>query len=494
MVGIGTWLDRRLGGPLLGGSVRAQLHAGDASIQGLRDLATFRTFLTGPSIFPLLDAPWTPLFLGVIMLLHPLLGWIAVAGAVVLFALALANDLATRRPLALAGGAAIQALHQAEAAVRNADAIEAMGMLPRLIDRWERQSGRALALQARASRRAGGITALSKFIRLVLQIGILGAGAWLVIGSAITPGAMIAASILMGRALAPVEQAISAWRSALGARGAYGRIHHQLATEPPPAAAMPLPQPRGQLSVEAVTYLHPNAHEPVLRNVSLVVAPGEALGLVGPSAAGKTTLARLMIGNLKPRAGHVRLDGMDMAVWPSSDRGQYLGYLPQDVELFSGSVRDNISRLGGGETGSVVAAARLAGVHDMILRLPLGYETEIGIGGTALSGGERQRIALARALYGEPRLVVLDEPSASLDQPGEAALLAAMAALKARGVTVVIVAHRPGILRHVDRVLVLRAGLVQRLGPRDEILGEVTRPRAPPVAAGASPRPEYQLQ
>jgi ATP-binding cassette subfamily B protein/ATP-binding cassette subfamily C protein len=483
----GAWIDSRLGGSLLARSIRATLrHNRDPSVQALRDLSTFRGFLTGPAIFPVLDAPWTPIFLVVIFLLHPLLGVIALTGALVLLTLAIVNELTTRKPLQHSGNASIQALHQAEAAARNADAIEAMGMMPGLIRRWNQQNAEALSLQAQAGIRSGGIAAGARFVRLFLQIGMFGAGAWLVILGELTPGAMIAGSILMGRALAPVDRAIGSWRLAIAAREAYRRISIQLDETPSREKAMALPTPSGRLRVEGLAYVHPGATKPVLRNIAFVIEPGEVLGLIGPTATGKTTLARLLVGNLEPRAGHVRLDGIEIAQWASEDRGRHIGYLPQDVELFSGTVAENIARMGEGEAEKVIAAARLAGVHDMILHLPQGYDTEVGEGGAALSGGQRQRIALARALFGDPPFLVLDEPNASLDQGGEQALLNAIATLKARRATLVVIAHRPNLLRHTDKILVLRDGVPQMFGPRDKVLSKVIGPgsaRRGPVAS-----------
>jgi PrtD family type I secretion system ABC transporter len=387
------------------------------------------------------------------------------------------NELATRKLLARSGTSSIHSLNQAQSAVHNADVIRAMGMAPNLIRRWQQQNAETLALQARASNRGGAITSASKFFRLMLQIAMLGTGAWLVLQAEVTPGVMIAGSILMARALAPVEQAIGTWRSAVAARDAYKRVKQLLAALPARPESMPLPAPSGKVSVEGLAYIHPGATDPVLRGVTFELNAGEAMGLIGPSAAGKTTLARLVVGNLTPRAGHARLDGMDVAEWDSEDRGQYIGYLPQDVELFSGTVRENIARMGEGDTEDIIAAAKLAGVHDLILRLPQGYETEIGDGGASLSGGERQRIALARALYGDARLIVLDEPNASLDSEGEAALVNALQTLSENNITLVVIAHRPSILRNMDKVLVLRDGAMSAFGPRDEVLPAVTAPR-----------------
>jgi ATP-binding cassette subfamily B protein/ATP-binding cassette subfamily C protein len=483
---IGTWLDRRLGGPLLTGSVAFALRANrEPSVQALRDLGTFRTFLAGPAIFPLLDAPWTPIFLAILFLVHPAIGWLALGGALLLFALAVATELVGRRTLAQAGQISIKALNRAEAVVRNADAITAMGMMPNLVARWHRDNSQALDLQERASLASGALSAASKFLRIVLQIAILAVGAWYVIGGEMTPGAMIAGSILMSRALAPVEQAIGSWKTMIQARDAYGRIKALLAAQPERGAAMSLPVPTGHLAVEGVAYAHGNTPEPLLKNIGFKLEAGEALGLIGPSASGKTTLARLLVGNLKPRLGHVRLDGVDVCAWNPDEVGPFIGYLPQNVELFGGSIKDNIARMGDPDPASVIGAARAAGVHDMILRFANGYDTEIGEGGAILSGGERQRIAFARAIYGDPRFVVLDEPNASLDRIGEEALVGAIDALKAKHITVVVIAHRPSILRHVDKILVLKDGQMQMFGPRDEILHKLIGPE--PAATAPAP-------
>ncbi len=478
LISISTWLERRISGTVLEGSVAATLRrGGDPSIQGLRDLSVFRSFLSGPMIFPIMDAPWTPIFVATIFLLHPLLGWISLGGAIALFIIALINEMVTRTLLRRASGASINALRHAEAAVRNADVIEAMGMMSNLTDRWNRQNSEALQFQGQASRRGAAITAVSRFVRLGLQVAVLGFGAWLVIGNELTPGSMIAASILMGRALAPVEQAIGSWKWMIGARNAYMRVKQQVAETRPRGNAMPLPAPIGLLTVENLHFTHPSNAEPTIRGVKFELQPGEVLGLIGPTAAGKTTLARLLVGNLAPRAGHVRLDGMDVSQWESEDLGRHLGYLPQDVELFSGTVRENIARMAEGNPEQVLAAAQLAGVHEMLLGLPEGYEAEIGDAGSVLSGGQRQRVAFARAVYGNPRFIVLDEPNASLDSVGEQALINAIATLKERGSTIIVIAHRPNILRRVDKVLDLRAGRVHMFGPRDEVLAAVTGPR-----------------
>lgn len=477
MVRLGLWVDRTLSGPVLFGGMNDSLIAGGGmtGASGLRDLATLRGFLTGAGVFPLLDAPWVPVFVLIIFIIHPILGWLAVGGAVIVFLFALANDYSTRKPLGQANGAASKALYRADAMVRNADVAAAMGMQPQLVKRWRDSNEEGLTLQALASDRAGGISSSAKFVRLVLQIGMLGVGAYLVTQGELTGGGMIAGSIILSRAMAPVEQSINAWRGLVGARGAYASIKGLLRRTPPTGEAMSLPRPQGAVSVEGVGFVPPGSPEPVLRGVTIDIKPGEAVGLIGASASGKTTLARIIVGSWRPTAGHARLDGADVFVWEAGDRGKHIGYLPQDVELFDGPVRENIARMDEADANSeaVVAAAELAGVHDLILRLPNGYETVIGDGGVRISGGQRQRIALARALYGDPALVVLDEPNSNLDTEGERALMLALAELKERGVTTVVVAHRPSVLASVDRLVVMHQGRVEMEGPRDEILAKV---------------------
>lgn len=471
MIRMGTWLDRRLAGTVLGASVALPLKLGtEPHVQGLRDLNQLRTYLSGSEIFCLLDAPWAPIFLAFVFLLHPVLGFVALAGAVVLFSLALLNEYLTRPLMSASNRANIQALQQAESAVKNADVIQAMGILPNLIARWDRLNEDVIEKQAAASARSGTISATSRFCRLALQTAMLGVGASLVIRTQLTPGGMIAGSILMSRALAPVEQAISSWKSAISSHGAYMRLKRQLEAAPVVAESMALPAPEGHVDVAGVTYFHPGQPEAMLRGLNFSLRAGDMLGLIGPSGSGKTTLARLLLGNLSPALGNVRLDGADISKWNPDERGRWLGYLPQDIELFSGTIKDNIARLGNVDAAQVVEAARLAGCHEMILKFPNGYDTRIGEGGANLSGGERQRVALARALYGNPVLVVLDEPNASLDGAGEEALQRVLEALKERRTTVVIIAHRPSIIQHVDKILVLADHRIQEFGDRDRVL------------------------
>jgi ATP-binding cassette subfamily B protein/ATP-binding cassette subfamily C protein len=474
MVRLNNWLEKHLSGPLLTSSVFGHLRLGaESSVQGLRDLATFKNFFTGPGIFPVMDMPWTPIYIAVIFMLHPVLGWVSIGGAILLFLIAIFNELSTRKLLQQAGAENIKALNQASSAVRNADAIEAMGFLPNLINRWNKISDESIKSQSQASHRSAVFTSMSKFFRLALQTAMLGGGAYYTVAGEMTAGGMIAASILMGRAVAPIDQAINSWKAAVSARSAYARIKTMLSKTPLRGLAMPMPAPTGKLSIEKLTFSFPGTREMLLRGISFELEPGDLLGLIGPSGAGKTTLSRLILGNLEPMQGHARLDGMDMATWEPEDRGRYVGYLPQDVELFSGTIKDNIARMGEVDPEMVIEAAELAGVHELISRMPHGYDTEIGEGGKSLSGGERQRIALARALYANPKLIVLDEPNASLDANGEQLLFNTLMTLKAKSVTQVVISHRRGLLQQADKILVLNNGGIQAFGPRDEVLKQM---------------------
>ncbi len=485
---IGAWIDGELSSQLIGSSLASRLHGISLGAQPLRDLAQIRQFVGSNAINPLFDSPWVPIFVAVIWVLHWWLGVLALLAAVALFLLALANDMATRKSLTEANDLSVGAYRQAEAAVRNADVVQAMGMLPAIQRRYEAANAEANTLQLRAGDRGGTIMGLSKFVRLFVQVGILGLGAYLVLQGALTAGSMIAGSILLGRCLAPVEQAIGAWRSFIGAKDAHARIEKLMTAAPEAPDQMSLPAPRGHLEVDRVTFVPPSSQTPVLKQVSLELQPGEALGIIGPSAAGKSTLCKLMVGIWAPTAGHIRLDSADVHTWNREEFGKHVGYLPQEVELFAGTIKDNISRMKDADPMTVIEAAQMADVHRMILHLPDGYDTEIGERGAVLSGGQRQRIGLARALFGKPSLIVLDEPNANLDQDGEQALLQSIQALKTRGATVVMVAHRPSALVHIDKLVVLRDGVVEMFGARDDILERVTG-RRPPTAVTQQPRP-----
>jgi ATP-binding cassette, subfamily C, bacterial len=462
------------------------LQPGRGHTQALRDLDTIREFLTGSGLLSFCDAPWVPIFVVGCFLLHSWYGCIATAGAVLIFCFAIANELLTRKRLQAASLNAIAANSYASATFRNAEVLYAMGMLPGLRDRWLARQDEGLQLQAAASDRAGHLIAASKFIRVFLQIAILGTGAYLSIKQQSTPGAMVAASIMMGRALAPVELAVANWKGFIAARGAYDRILTLFSIVPEETEKMPLPAPRGHLSAENLVAVPPGAREPVLRGISFALRPGEVLGILGPSAAGKSSLARVLVGVWPPLHGKVRIDGAELSHWVPEQLGRHIGYLPQDVELFSGTIAENISRFAEQDEDEIIAAARMAGVHGMVQGMPAGYNTQIGEGGFALSGGQRQRIGLARALYGKPAYIILDEPNASLDAEGEAALLSAIKQLRQDGRTVVLITHKLNILASVDKILVLSDGQVAGFGSRDEMLAKASAPRLAPVPAATA--------
>ena len=495
LVRVGNWLDDRLGPTVFSGALKAALRADPGrAAQGLRDLATVRGFITGPGVTPLLDAPWAPIFIIALFLLHPLLGVIGLGGALLLISLALINEYITRQPLGEANKASSKTHQRAEAAMRNAEVIRAMGMAEGVLRLWRRENAGAREASRVAGTRGATVHAVSKFSRLFVQTGILGAGAWLVIQHEASPGAMFASMFLLGRALAPVETAIGTWKSLVAARLARRRLGELVDVLPDEEPGMELPRPAGELVVERLVFVPPGGDEPTLRGVSFELTPGEVLGIIGPSAAGKSTLARLIAGTWTPTAGKVRLDGADISVWHESRGSHHIGYLPQDIELFSGSVRDNIARLGEAGPAAVIEAAKLVGLHESIMRLPRGYNSEIGDAGIKISGGQRQRIALARAVFGRPRLVVLDEPNASLDHEGEEALHSALAALKEMGTTIVMIAHRPSVLGLADKLLVLRHGSVEAYGSRAEVIAKLNagRPRAVPMHKPAQPQPQQQ--
>ncbi|MCK1711247.1 type I secretion system permease/ATPase [Bradyrhizobium sp. 143] len=461
-----------------GGSTRSQL---------LRDFDTFRQFITGAGVHAVFDLPWAPIYILVIFALHPLLGAFALACCIILILLALINELAVKSPLSEANEAASRNYIFTEMSLRNTEVVRAMGMTAGLLRRWSRDRIRMIERQVTASDRASTMQSLIRFSRLSMQSLILGVGAYLVIERLTTAGAMFAASILLGRALQPIEQIVGSWRGLVSARGAFVRLRELLTAHPPRQSGLTLPRPDGQLSVEGLSFAAPGTSKAILRGVAFRIEPGEVLGIIGPSGAGKSTLARHLVGVQTPSAGAARLDSAEISAWIRSSLGQHLGYLPQDVELFADSIAANIGRFNDGDDDAIIAAARLAGVHEMIVRLPEGYDTQVGEGGAILSGGYRQRIGLARAIYGDPSLVVLDEPSSNLDADGDAALAHCVLQLKQRGTTVVLISHRPATIGVCDKILVLREGVVEMFGPRNEILSRLTRPVAvPSVQAAAS--------
>jgi PrtD family type I secretion system ABC transporter len=434
----------------------------------LRDVSQLRKLLVSPGVVAMFDAPWVPLYLLVITLMHPLLGAIATLGALLLFGLGLITEYTTRRHTEQALIAARVAQRHADTLLRNAEAVVAMGMTDAALGGWRTRCDSQHAAQESLVRFSARLGAVARIARQALQAIALAFGAWLVIGREASPGIMIAATILLGRALQPVELLIGGWKAMIEARAAWRRLSELPARAP--QSRLALPTPRGRLDVERLTYSFSAERPPMLRGVSFSVMPGESLGIVGASAAGKTTLLRLLLGLRTAQAGKVRLDGADIARWDREALGRCIGYLPQDVELFAGTVAANIARLQQPDPEAVIRAARLAQAHDLILQLPDGYDTDIGEGGGRLSGGQRQRIALARALYGDPRLLVLDEPNANLDEEGDAALAAVLAELKTRGVTVVVVTHRRSLTSRLDRIAVLRDGKIESFGHTATVL------------------------
>ncbi|WP_181705065.1 type I secretion system permease/ATPase [Chthonobacter rhizosphaerae] len=463
--------ESRLGAPVLAAAAKASQGGSSREFQTLADLQQVRSFLTGPVLLNLLDAPVAPVYLAAIYLIHPDLGFIVAGTGAALLGVAVLNQRLTAVPFAKASAFSARANLQADAMARNAQVINAMGMIPEGVMVWGRETAESLKAQVHAQDRNILMAGVSKFIRLSTQIAILGWGAWLSINSELTGGMVIAASIVSSRALAPVEGAIEGWRSLVHARSAFARIRALLQSSPLNLDRLRLPAPQGALSVERVLYVPQPSKRVILNGLSFSLAPGESLAIVGGSGAGKSTLARMLVGSITPTAGNVRLDLMDLRNWDPRQFGEVVGYLPQDVQLFPASIKANIARMREDVTDEAIfRAAEIADVHEMISQLPQGYETQIGMDGSPLSGGQKQRIGLARAFFGAPRLVVLDEPNANLDTPGEQALARALTRAKAQSITVVAITQRPMLLKSVDRIMILKDGAVQALGTRDEML------------------------
>ena len=495
LVRIGAKLDAALSSTLFAATFGSRLNGSeDSPSEPLRDFDKYRSFLTGPGIIALFDAPWTPIYLGIIFLLHPLLGTVALFGAFAITGLALFSEFYIRGALSHAGTAARHSNQFTDVVGRNVEAVHAMGMLGSLTQRWLRTHDHGVAWQAIASDRTAVLQAVAKFLRMSLQIAILGLGAWLALAHEVTPGAIVAASIIMGRALAPVETLIGQWRSLVDARHARRRLKEVLASSNAgDIERTQLPPPGGHVAVERASLRLGQAREPILANISFELQAGELLGIIGPSGAGKSTLARLLVGLREPTVGKIRLDGADVSTWPKKHLGNFVGYLPQDVELLSGTIAANIARFGELDSEKIVEAAIRANAHKMILGLPDGYETLIGEGGRLLSGGQRQRLALARAVFGDTRLIVLDEPNANLDGDGESALRGTLLKLREEGRTVVVITHKPALLGVVDKILMLQEGMVGLFGSREDVFAKLKRmtPMPPsanvPVAAAQRP-------
>lgn len=480
MVRISNRLDALLSRDIYRASFKKALSTGgmDASAQSLNDLTSLRQFLTGNGLFAFFDAPWLPIYTAVMFLFHPWFGWMTVGSAVVLVVLAFLNHRYTGKALTEANQQSVRATLQTTKNLRNAEVIESMGMLDTLMTRWAVYQRRVLVLQSQASDKGGIITSISKTFRTWAQSIMLALGAYLVITHEINPGLLMAGSLLLGRALSPIDQMIGSWKGFVAARVQYGRLNDTLEKLNAEPQRMALPDPEGHIQVENLVIAPPGAKAAVIRNMSFVTPAGSIVGIVGPSAAGKSTLARALLGIWPPQHGTVRLDGADIAAWDKQKLGPHLGYLPQDIELFEGTISDNVARFGKIDPEKVVLAARVAGVHEMILQLPDGYDTVIGSEGINLSGGQRQRIGLARAIYGSPRLIVLDEPNSNLDDVGEKALAVALQKIKETGATVFIISHRPSILSRLDRIMVMNAGTITMYGARDHVIAELAQQQA----------------
>ncbi len=441
----------------------------------LRDLESIQQFLSGNAPFAFFDAPWVPIYLGAIFLFHPLLGAFALAAAIVLFLIALLNQIMTAQPEIDSRTAAAESEKFSESMRREAETVRALGMGDAARGRWGEMRGKALGAQMQHSTRAGFFQTFSKTFRMFLQSAILALGAWLAVKQEISPGVMIASSILMGRALAPVDQAIANWRVFIRARRGARALQEFFAVTPVSDQKTTLPEPKPKLKISGLAVAPAGERTPIIRGISFDVQPGEAVGVIGPSASGKSTLARALVGVWPPLAGEIRFDGATLDQWSDTELGRRIGYLPQDVGLFAGTIAQNIARLSPDmNEGEVVQAAQRGGAHRMIVGLPNGYDTEIGEGGGQLSGGQRQRVGLARALYGDPPLLIFDEPNANLDAEGEATLVQAIRDAKERGSAVIVMAHRPSAIAACDKLLVMKDGQQQAFGPRDEILRQTT--------------------
>lgn len=491
LVATSARLDEQLGERVFDAIFAQSLTSGGAvaTAQPLNDLLQIRQFLTGQGLLAFFDVPWMPIYVGLMFLFHAYFGAVAILSMLLLTGLAIWNEVATRTDLADANRESIEATQFAQQNLRNAEVIEAMGMLPRLRARWQAKQFHVLALQSQASTKAGLINAFSRTYRLTIQSLVLGLGAYLAIQKVITPGLVISGSILLGRALAPLDQMIAGWRGFLGAREAYRRLDTLLRTIPEQEARMSLPPLRGQIKLENLVVAVSGRNEPILNGITLTIEPGTTVALIGPSAAGKSTLARAILGLHPPARGRVCLDGADVHNWDRMQLGRSVGYLPQDVELLDGTVAENIARFGDIEADRVVEAARRAGIHDMVLTLPQAYDTPLIGGGVALSAGQQQRIGIARAIYGCPKIVVLDEPNANLDMAGEAALMTTLLQLQRDGCTVVLVTHRTNVLQTVQKIAIIAGGKLATYGPREEILAAMAQPSppaVPPRSAGSA--------
>ncbi|QPL33631.1 type I secretion system permease/ATPase [Pseudomonas fragi] len=484
MVRVSNRLDMLLSRQVYKASFKRALESGgmDASAQPLNDLTGLRQFLSGNGLFAFFDAPWLPIYIAVMFMFHPWFGWVATGSALLLLVLTFINERLTGPTLAQANKEHIGASLYTTKNLRNAEVIESMGMLETLMERWWNRQKNVLMLQSRASDKGAMISTLSRSFRILVQSLILGLGAYLAVDHQVGAGLVFAGSVLLGRALAPIDLIIGSWKGFIAARSQYARLNAILAKQQAQPERMRLPAPKGDVQVENLSVAAPGSNIPIIKNISFSVPAGCVVGIIGPSAAGKSTLARALLGIWAPLHGVVRLDGADISAWDKHDLGPHIGYLPQDIELFEGSVSDNIARFALVDPEQVILAATTAGVHDMILLLPDGYDTVIGGDGVVLSGGQRQRIGLARALYGSPRLIILDEPNSNLDEVGDRALIAALHNIRLSGATLFVITHRTNIVSQLDRLMVMSNGGISLFGPRELVLTELNAQQTPKQA------------
>ncbi len=478
--GFGVVFDQQLASRTFSALFDAVVRRRGTRAQALRDLDTVRQAIGGQAINILFDLPWLPVFMVILFVIDPMIGAVTLIGAVILILLAFLQDRSTHAKIKEANEAAIASYSFTDAALRNGEVVRALGMLPTLGRQWARNRYVSIAASSEAAESSGFYGGAIRFVRMLIQIAIIAVGAWLVVERTIPSGLLFANMILASRALAPIERIVGSWKALIDASQAYKRLDAILLDFVPPEPVTKMPRPNGTMSVESVSFAPAGAPALVLINLNFKIEPGDFVGIIGPSGAGKSTLARLMVGIWKPNSGTVRLDGADVYTWDREDFGRNVAYQPQDTELFAGTVRDNIARfLPDATDEQVVAAAQQAGAHELILRLPKGYETDLGEGGAVLSAGQRQRVGLARTLFGDPKLIILDEPNANLDTDGEAALMAALGKAKERGATVILISHKPSVFALADKIMVLVNGQVTHFGPRDEVLAKLQPAKAP---------------
>ncbi len=492
---VGTWMAQKLAPALLIRSLEQRLTSSSTRLEALRELSMIKNFISTPTVFSVIDMLWVPLYLIVIFLLHPVFGAISLIGAALLLGLTLYNERGTRAAIKETQAQTVRNMQYAECLVRNSEVIDAMGMSKNTVTHWAKGYNNEVEDVDKTQIFSSNVLAITRFVRNMVQIALLGFGALLVLDQQLTGGAMIAGSIIAARLLAPIEASMSYWKQFVLARDSYQKLSQFFDLPRARPSGMSLPAPQGNVAVEGLTYAVPGMKTPILKSISFKIDAGTALAIVGPSASGKTTLSRLLVGVLKPNMGHVRLDGADTFEWMREDFGQHVGYLPQDVELLPGTVRQNIARFNFDATdGDVIAAAKLADCHDMILQLESGYDCMLTEGGHQLSGGQRQRIGLARALFGTPRLVVLDEPNSSLDSRGDAALATTLQKLKALGVTSITVSHRANLLRLADKILMMIDGRVANFGDAQTIVAQLSGGKLQNPSNGAEPQPDAAAQ